>query len=628
VVGVLLALLCGVGALAEAGEPAPLVETVEVRSEPDRDATGTLGQTSTSLDPASAPGAPSAMVDLVTQIPGVSEAGQGGLFQNYSVRGLSRQRVTTTVSGMRISAERRAGASASFLDPDLIGRIDVLRGPATTVHGSGALGGVVAADPRTFGGPSAGASWDGAWEEGHLFAGTGGAGWSVGAAARSAGDAEAADGSPLHSGFEQLSAAARFGWERGAQRYEITAIPALARDVAKSSTDFPRRTTDYPEERHGIVGFAVERDESWRLDLAVHGQSLETFVTESEAGLESEVIQNSVDLSLGWRRDVDAGDGWAVRYGVESFSRRDVDAAEARRDLGDPTVPPVTVQTLDGAHETETGLFAAARHENGATRWELATRWSWIEQANEGAERRTRDAWSAHAAVSRALGPRWEVSGSASTAVRFASLSEMFFQGTTGRGQVVGNPLLEPERALGLELSARHAAGSTFVVASLFGTRVDDHIERVEIAPDLRTFVNLNAGTIYGAELEGRTRLSDPWSLLWGGHWIDGEDDEGAPLADTPPTEAWIAAKRALGRFSATGGLTLRGRRDDPGHGEKPIGSAALLWAEVSLRVAPGWDVSVAASNLLDEEWYASADELAPLAPGRGVSLRVVRRGG
>ena len=68
-------------------------------------------------DDAQAP--PATVTEMVSETSSVSENGQGGLFQTYSVRGVSRQRVMTLISGMRLVSERRAGVSASFLDPRL-----------------------------------------------------------------------------------------------------------------------------------------------------------------------------------------------------------------------------------------------------------------------------------------------------------------------------------------------------------------------------------------------------------------------------------------------------------------------------------------------------------------------------
>ena len=95
-------------------------------------------------------GEPGSVLDAVVEIPGVSQNGQAGLFQVFSVRGVSRQRVLTMLDGVRLTSERRAGVSASFVDPLLLGELDVLRGPASTYYGSGALGGALQMLPRSF----------------------------------------------------------------------------------------------------------------------------------------------------------------------------------------------------------------------------------------------------------------------------------------------------------------------------------------------------------------------------------------------------------------------------------------------------------------------------------------------
>ncbi len=84
------------------------------------------------LRPEEAAAPPGRLTELVAELPGVAENGQGGIFQTYSIRGVARQRVLTLISGMRVVGERRAGVSASFLDPGLIGKVDVLRGPSST----------------------------------------------------------------------------------------------------------------------------------------------------------------------------------------------------------------------------------------------------------------------------------------------------------------------------------------------------------------------------------------------------------------------------------------------------------------------------------------------------------------
>ncbi|MFN2240589.1 MAG: TonB-dependent receptor plug domain-containing protein, partial [Thermoanaerobaculia bacterium] len=52
------------------------------------------------------------------------------------IRGLSGGRTLILVDGARVSTERRAGASASFIDPFGIASVEVSRGPGSVAYGS------------------------------------------------------------------------------------------------------------------------------------------------------------------------------------------------------------------------------------------------------------------------------------------------------------------------------------------------------------------------------------------------------------------------------------------------------------------------------------------------------------
>jgi iron complex outermembrane receptor protein len=58
----------------------------------------------------------STVTELIEGMAGVSENSQPGLFQVISIRGTSRQRILTLLNGIRLSSERRAGVTASFVD--------------------------------------------------------------------------------------------------------------------------------------------------------------------------------------------------------------------------------------------------------------------------------------------------------------------------------------------------------------------------------------------------------------------------------------------------------------------------------------------------------------------------------
>jgi outer membrane receptor protein involved in Fe transport len=502
-----------------------------------------------------------------------------------------------------------------------MGSVEVLRGPSTTFYGSGALGGVVEISPAEFAGWSVAAGYETNGDENYQSFGYGTDEWSAGFAMRRAGEGEAADGDPLNTGFTQYSGVFRWNRKARGKRYEITFLPSYGQDIGKSNTDFPERTTTYPRERHGLLRFSIDSDRDWRFLSFVHAQDLRTEVAEDE--LQSDIFTEAVDLGLRWEGKRGAGSA-ELRYGADLFARRNVNAREVRQDFSDDSV--VTQESLDDAQGTERGAFASSHWDRGKTKWEIGGRYSHIEQENGGAPERKRNAASGYGGVSRELGDGFELRGGISSGLRFPSLSEQFFSGTTGRGEVIGNPRLDDERSLSLEASLRWIGKSVVIKGDLFRNEISDYIERIEIAPDVLTFVNLTSGTIRGAELQGVAHLGKPWNLSFGGHLIDGESDDGNPLADIPPDEFYIGGTRRSGRFTLDGRLTLRDRIDDPGSGEKPIPSAQLLAIAVTYRWAESWSWTVGGANLLDEDYFLSADSKAALAAGRTFYVQIRRR--
>ncbi len=97
--------------------------------------------------------------DVVRYTPGVSISTADTRFgeSEFTIRGLSGNRVVQLVDGVRVSPQFDIGAFANagqdYFITDAISRVEVLRGPASSLFGSDALGGVVAVvtrDPAEF----------------------------------------------------------------------------------------------------------------------------------------------------------------------------------------------------------------------------------------------------------------------------------------------------------------------------------------------------------------------------------------------------------------------------------------------------------------------------------------------
>lgn len=585
---------------------------------------------STVIEPIKNGPPPSTISDAVTAVAGVSENGQGGLFQVVSIRGVSRNRVLTLIDGMRIVTERRAGAATSFVDPLLVGSVDVLRGPASTFYGSGALGGVMQVFPAVSTAAWLAGGWDSDGDENYLAGGWGANGWSFNLARRTANNSSTPDGEELNSGFEQYSATLSKQWQGASGRsYSFSLLPSLGRDIQKSNTDFPNRVTIYPEESHLLARFGITTTQGWRLNLFAHPNELETKTT--RVGDRVNTVNNeALDFGLNAVREVEL-ERWrtTARFGFEYFARRGVTATERQLDFDrlatTNTALTSTVTTLDG-QEDELSAYGSLRRGFGKVSVEAGGRFSWLGQRNSATDVTTTrslndTATSLFAGVTVPLGNGFEAAANLGTGLRFPSLSERFFSGTTGRGQVVGNGGLDPERSLNADLSLRWFGTRLFVSGSFFRNEIDDYIERIETAPGSLTFVNLTSGRIEGVEVEGFFQPATGWHLSWSAHRLRGRSNEGTTLGDIPVDRLRLALRHERGSWRFNTALDLRNGKDDPGSGEFVIASAQLLKASVMRQLDERWALTLSANNLLDQSYRRSADNKAPLAPGRSFAL-------
>ncbi|MFO7586994.1 MAG: TonB-dependent receptor, partial [Gemmatimonadota bacterium] len=153
---------------------------------------------------------PNNAADLVQALPGVDINGVGANQQRPAIRGQRGQRILLLENGLRLNNARRQadfGELPSIIDINTVERVEVVRGPASVLYGSDAIGGVVnmitnEAPPYSAGDAvrgSLGVSYrdqgEQVWPNGEVWGRSGRIGYGLSASFRDTGDYEAPSGS-------------------------------------------------------------------------------------------------------------------------------------------------------------------------------------------------------------------------------------------------------------------------------------------------------------------------------------------------------------------------------------------------------------------------------------------------
>src|SRR5215831_16306607 len=102
--------------------------------------------------------------EAMRNVPGleITRSGSYGKLSTLTIRGANANQIQVLVDGVRVKSPTTGQVDLSDISPDLIDRIEVIRGPHSTLYGADAIGGVVNIITRRGTGPLSGALEGGA----------------------------------------------------------------------------------------------------------------------------------------------------------------------------------------------------------------------------------------------------------------------------------------------------------------------------------------------------------------------------------------------------------------------------------------------------------------------------------
>ncbi len=558
---------------------------------------------------------PGHVVDALAATPGVSIRGEGATAVPV-VRGLTGGRTLLLIDDARIVAERRAGPSATFVDPLMLGSIEISRGPGSVAYGSDALGGVVHLRPRDPIPGEPGFRYD-SWMS---FGGT--SGRAIAAAlssdafggailasmhAAAAGDATDARGLVIdNSQYRDRGAMLRFVRDASWGRIRTGLMTSVGRDIGAPSSD--PALTIYPDERATLLTFAADATQRGAWSGAGVRASLGSYsITTNRVrttGIESAAVKaRDGSIRVSAER---AGRHSRLVTGLDVVSRFGLRASGSIDDAARHDTSVWAAWSGDVAPSLQ--LDAGARADYVATR----NRGGWF-----GDHTRRATAPSGHGAVTAGPFGRVTTTIQLASGFREPSLSERYYRGVSGRGFVVGNPELEPERSLQLDAGLRWNGDRSRVALFAYAYRIRNLVERYRSGSDY-LFRNRGEGQIRGIEAEGTARLQRNVELQAGAAFARGRDRASRdPLDDIAPSTLHASVRWAAARASAFVTAAAYARDDHPG----PVEAARPGFTEIDLgagwRVSPLLEVRVVVRNVTNTDRFGSPDATAARAPGR-----------
>lgn len=537
--------------------------------------------------------------ELLRGVPGVSIANSGGAGKVTSVflRGTESDHLLVLVDGVKIGSATAGTTAFQDLPVELIERIEIVRGPRSSLYGSEAIGGVIQIFTRRGGGElrpsfSIGAGSHKTYTASANLAGGGERSWfSIGASgfdsdgfnacrAEAAGTGGCFTDEPDRDGYRNVSGSLRAGRRfAGGAELDVHALQTRGR------SDFDGSFVNQTDTAQQAIGSTLRFSpaEIWRVSIGAatsrdDSDNLKDVVFQSRFDTKRDSYSLQNDFSLGGHLLTVGAD-----YQDDRIASSEAFAVTAR----DNTGVFAQYQGSLGDHDLQASLRSDdnekfGRHDTGNLAW------------------------------GRAIGDALRLTAAYGTAFRAPSFNELYFPGFS-------NANLRPETArsgeLGIAGKGNHARWSL----NAYETRIDDLI-----AFDIAIFApnNIDAARIRGLEAIVAGQLAG-WDGSANLTLLDAENrSPGASFGKRLPRRTertlQIDLDRDFGAWRAGAALSGAGRRYDDLANARRLSGYALVELRAEYRLARDWRLQGRVENLFDRayetvEFYNQAGRAAHL---------------
>lgn len=525
-------------------------------------------------------------IELLTGIAGLDSNVSGGYGKvtDFFLRGANSDHVLVLMDGMRIGSATLGTVSWQYLPIEQIDRIEIVRGPRSSLYGADAIGGVVQIFTRkgkegmTAGAAAGYGTYDSREYTANVSGASGGSHYSL-AAGRFQTDginarkpAPEFSGGPLYSepdadGYRNDSFSARVG-HRFAGGTEIEARLLHAQGRTEYDGSFSNETDFIQNAVSSELRFAPMNEWNIRLQAARSRDETDDFLN----GVYVSTFNTNRRLQS-WQNDVTLAPRQLLTLG-----------ADWQTDLVESST------TFNATSRDNTGYFA--QHQAGFGRHDLLV----------GLRRDDNEAFGAHDTGNLAWGyaiqgERLRLVASYGTAFKAPTFNQLY-------DPFVGNPAIRPEKSESIELALRGKEEWGKWDVRAYRTDVDDLII---FQPPTYQAANINRARIRGLETEISTRTG--WGeLALNATLLDPRDVETDKLLPRRARRSLrLDADRAFGPLRLGAEWLVQGHRyDDPANTVR-MGGYGLANLRAQYDLGKYWFLRARADNILDKEYETAA---------------------
>lgn len=580
---------------------------------------------------------PENIVTTMLNTPGIHFIGSGGFSITPSIRGLARRRVLILVDGMRVTGDRRAGVSATFLAPELVNRIEMVRSSSSVLYGSDALGGVIHIITQT---PQISKSLRNSLNlslssnnkrinSGFMLQQKiSKINLSAAFQLTSANNYSTPSEEIFHSGFTYYSGMFNLQSGNENREFSLSYMGGQGTGIGKPTRDNdPVSYTQVSDEGEHYFRFHYEEKQllkNGKIELLLYLNPSLYALEKYKAGSLSKEYSHTQGHNLGGKLTLkkSLNKNFSIQTGLEWFGRR---GFEFENKLEEPDKLESTYPLLNGERD-DYSLFFTADYK-GIPSLDLlgGIRYTWFSlQALVEDEKREKlsDAPSYFLGLTKKFGKSINLFVNLGRAFRLPGLSESFYTGLTGRKYVIGNPDLIPESSFNLDSGIKIFSKKFFMGAYIFSYHIKDMIERYKNQEGIYTYDNIDAGKIYGGELEFQFFPINNLEIF--GHYFyyrGRSSSQEDPLNDIPSPKMLLGGKLLIDRFWTEINYLHSYQKTDPGPAEVENNGYSEVNIKAGYYFSTHFYLNFKIANFFNELYYPNADPDIPPARGIDISL-------